>query len=309
MGCKQSDLREDGAPINPSNLPKVPLQSWYAEPFNEPSSMAFTPFHERNKGHVIYSKRVIPTSRAELDALGDTIMAVRQFVLGKDEIYGMGYLHNSALHIEHTWRLRVANIPTISDRPFFDMLLGVKLFINDTLVPDSCPHADSLPQCTTTYEAHEACTQWRCVPVILWPDQDSMFLKGHIYRGLIYSFLQAVVTLNNGEHTLRTEVVYGCKKENEFCTDFISRGAITLVMTDEGREKAQTMLAFDACLLEAPKERYRPIANPSERCHYCGHAKKFICNVCHAQLCLSTKCVWSNFPGYPHGCLSHPAPN
>lgn len=310
MGCKQSELREDGEPINPENKPQVPLQCWYALPFTEQSSMPFTTFHDRNKGHVLFSNRLIPTRRAELEALGPQGPDTKnRFILGAEPIYGIGYLHNSALHIEYTWRLRVAHNGSASkyDKPFLDMLLGVKVFLNNILIPDSAPHEESLPQCTATYKAHEGCTQWRAVPLAIWPEENSIFMKGNVYLGLVFSVLQAFMTLEPGDHEMRIEVVYGCKSESNFCTDFISRGTATLTVNGQTQRAAERLNAAVVSAMSRPAAPVTPIPNPTELCAYCGAAKRYVCNTCYATICGSTKCVWSTVVGYPFGCTSHAA--
>lgn len=308
MGCKQSDLRDDGAIINPANLPPVPTDCWYALPFTETSPMPQTDFHTANKGKVLFSPLCIPTRAAEINSLPNKEPPLQfAFVVGEDNIYGMGYLHNTALFIEHHWRTRVEHNPPRNkfERPFYDCLIGIQVYINDVLVPDCAPHNESLVQCTTTYRAPEAVTLWRAVPIVLIGDPSHFTLSQvHLYRGLSLSFLTAVETLNVGEHDVRVEVVYGCKSEANFCTQFIARGACTIIVTDESRAKVRQLRSVVDRLIDDNPPRV--LKGPAtEGCLYCRHPLQYTCTICAARICGTPNCVWSAYIGYPFGCTSH----
>lgn len=312
MGCKNSVVRENMQLIdNGQQLPEVPKNSWYAMPFTEHTAMEFTAFHKKNIGKVIFAKTVIPTRAQELDQMGGTLATELETtaVLGKDLIYGMGYLYQTALCIEHHWRTRVVHSPPRGkfDRPFYDMLLGVKVFINDVLVPDQFPTNESLPQCTATLRANEATTTWLCVPVVLVGRLEDPVLRIiDLYRSLSASFAQAATTLQQGQHRVRVEIVYGCKSENNFCTDFIARGELKLIVNEQSAALIKRYARSLVPLLQSRGKNIIPV-EPSVGCAYCGHQKRFRCAVCGALVCGSPQCVWSKFVGYPHGCSTHQA--
>lgn len=312
MGCKaSSEIRADGRAVNPAHLPPVPLDSWYAMPFQEKSDMPVTEFHERHKGHTLFSTKRIPTRKTDLDDLPGGAPAIKtNFQIGTEALYGMGYLHNTALFIEHAWRTRVPHgAPGKFEKPFFDMLLGIKVFINNALVPDSFPHEESLPQCTSTYRAPEACALWRAVPMMFVPElRGPMMERCVLYHGLAFSFMEAAVSLPNGRHEMRVEVVYGCKRENDFCTDFISRGCCTVDLTDAGRSAMVGILSEVSARLQENPPRTVELLEPSAPlCVFCGAPLAHYCTTCSAKICRSARCVWARVIGYPHGCTSHPA--
>ena len=162
MGCQQSRLKggDDSRP-----LPPVPSKSWYAEPFSEVSPMIMNSFHFDNRGTVVFSDSILPSSKEQLEANPRIANApqVTHYTLDSGNIFGMGYLFNTALYIEHHWRLRVSHTPEIEERfsrPFYNMLLGVRVLIDGALVPDLNAFEDSLSNCTTTIKANEATTTW-----------------------------------------------------------------------------------------------------------------------------------------------------
>lgn len=317
MGCKQSELRDGGAQgnsqgnvANPPHLPPVPEESWYAQPFVEESSMYVTPYHKARRGAIVFSNVHIPLTRVELEGLPNKEPSTTSEVeLGKESVYGMAYLHETALCIEHHWRTRVSHDPPSGryERPFYNMLLGVRVFINDIQVPDCFPHKDSLTQCTSTYLHHQAVAQWRAVPTPLLPDVDSLLLTDcSVYVPLVYSFLQAAITLEDGRHVVRVELVYGCRAENDFCTLHIAKGSFVAVVTPQGREEMLKRNAIVGSLLQENPPHMQPLAAPSgERCVYCGEPLAFLCTQCTAKVCGTARCVWSPVVGYPCACTSH----
>lgn len=341
MGCKQSNIRGDNSfdgrlrHVNPDHLPAVPGDCWYAQRFTEESPMDMTEYHSQHKGRCVFSDSQIPTRSQQLEKLPDKSPLTRTtFILGEDSVFGMGYLHNTALYIEHYWRTRVQHpFPGDSkfDRPFYNMLLGVRVFINDQLVPDQVPQADSLLQCTTTIHAHEATTTWLCVPFVLSVPptalQRTLLLTDVVlYRDLVLSFATAASTLHLGEHTVRTEVVYGCRAEGNFVTDFIARGTFSLIVDSESSSRCLDLVAQLTNLKAAEKRQQKEFENGSvlkpksaarlqqdlaegkpHVCAYCGAPLKYVCAICAASVCGSTACVWSKFVGYPWGCQTHRA--
>jgi hypothetical protein len=342
MGCQQSHVKggdSNARPhINPEHLPAVHSDSWYALPFTEETPMELTSFHSKHKGDVCFSSQLIPSRAAELQQLLPNHEPLLQtvFTLGSDSIFGMGYLHNTALYIEHYWRTRVAHTfagDSKYDRPFYNMLIGIKVFINDQLIPDQVSGPDSLLQCTATIRAHEATSTWLCVPVILCPlDVDCTALSVvEVYRGLCLSFCLAAQTLLPGDHTVRIEVVYGCRAEANFCTDFIARGVCKLRVNDESSNHLNQLVDRLAALIEASasgqgrqqQQPGSPSGSPATReretvildsasirpsaCAFCSAPLKYVCTICGAHVCGSSSCVWSKFVGYPYGCQSHKA--
>lgn len=311
MGCKVSTVKGDGAPINPAHLPPVPEKSWYARKFVDFTPMPVTDFHVRHKGHTLFSRSKIPLRKTEIDALPAGPQLQSQFTLGVDTIYGMAYLHNTALFIEHHWRTRVQwNMGAEKyDKPFYNTLLGVKVFINDVLVPDSFPFGESIPFCTSTIRAPDAVSMWVAVPIVLCGHPDDEVLKTiSLYRGLMFSFLEAAITLQPGEHDVRVEVVYGCKAESNFCTEFISRGGLKVMVTNESRELLSGYLSVLSGMLEEhPRTTIPKMSLPHEPCVYCNTPKAYLCAICGAEICCSPQCVWSPVVGYPFGCKSHKA--
>lgn len=328
MGCKQSNIKGGDGLINPHHLPEVPPESWYAQSFMEPTEMVATPFHTANKGKVLFATTLIPTKLSDLQNQpdpGNPSNLAGEFQYGRDPIYGMSYLHSTALFIEHYWRTRVVHTFNGAkfDRPGYNMLLGVKVFIDDALVPDQDSKPDSLLQCTTTLFANEATKLWICVPVVLFADlTDPMLSVMDLYRPLVHSFAKAVEGLAVGPHDVRVEVVYGCRAEANFCTDFIARGSFVMQVTEESLTAARTisaqleqiMAVHAATQVGAKGEPVRetillcpPERRPANPCAYCSAPLKYSCTVCGANVCGSTGCVWSKFLGYPHGCATHKA--
>ncbi|CCD11580.1 unnamed protein product, partial [Trypanosoma congolense IL3000] len=200
MGCQQSSVRM--APRGPNVagaaglsplIPAVPSESWYAQELEEVSRMTFTQFHTMQRGNVVFSKTCVPVGSSELEGLPNQAPPLaREVVIGKDALYGMAYLHDTALFMEHQWRLRVAHykstcsptfdakafgVPstdeekvrlwdlkkTVYERPCCDTYVGVKVYVNGELVPDLFPTRTSLPQCTSTFESSEVFNNWRCI--------------------------------------------------------------------------------------------------------------------------------------------------
>jgi hypothetical protein len=336
MGCNQSDLRggDEENPINREGVPEVPPGSWYAVPFDEPSPMPETPFHKQHKGKVLFGPRRFPTAPDDLALLpgGEPVVSHSPCIAGAQYLYGMAYLFNTALFVEHFWRTRVAHDPGAKDamarcfgRPFYDTLVGVKVYLDDVLVPDAAPHKQSLPQCTSTYRCHEAVALWRAIPVPLLPDLDAFPLNcTDVYHGLALSVATAVAALpvREGEdeantHALRVEVVYGAKSEGNFCTDFIARGADTLIVN------AATAAALEPYIAELRRRvrlggeegvtrnvvllpaRMAQQLGDAHSCAQCHQSMRYACTVCGAPVCGTQRCVTRPVEGYPYGCLNH----
>lgn len=377
-------------------LPLVPTNSWYAAPFSEGTTTPFTEFHLQNKGRVLFGKLPIPTLPGELEALPSrSPTTITEFELGKDLVYGMAYLHNTALYTEHRWRGRVLHLlkvkdgtaevpesirkvsefmkgqqqqrrqstlqseevnpsppsqspspgpasltkhsgvaggqmrsllslaraePTIYSRPFFDMLLGIKVYVDEELVPDHYPGLNSLPQCTTTLDTHDAVTNWVCVPIILMGFLNHMTLDViDLYRTLSLSFVEHLLHLKTpptpSENTprslnVRVEVVYGCRTEAYFCTDFIARGSCRLLLRASAKHGIKGYEESLRALIKARRSSEQVIhfgAGPHRSCPFCKLPYAYRCTVCGAELCSSVVCSQRPVTGYPRGCTAHKA--
>jgi hypothetical protein len=270
--------------------------------------MNVTDLHEQLKGNTMFSSAVIPVKRLDLD-LAKPVFKER-FTLGVDKIYGMGYLHNTALFIEHHWRTRVTHNPPTGkfDRPFYDMLVGVIVTIDGRLVDDLLPRPESIPQCTTTLRSHEAASVWIVIPFVLVGDPNDPILGViDMYRELSLSFLRACAALSVGEHTVVVDIVFGCKKEARFCSEFISRGSFKLDVKNESRVLVEAQFRTLQGLIAAEISPVVVCNPPTGPCVFCGAPLRFYCTVCGANICGSPKCVWCKFSGYPHGCSTHTA--
>ena len=268
--------------------------------------MHVTDLHEQLKGNTMFASQVVPVKKLEIDNARPTFR--EKFTLGVDTIYGMGYLHNTALFIEHHWRTRVTHNPPTGkfDRPFYDMLIGIKVSIDGRLVEDLLPRADSLPQCTTTLRSHECASVWICIPFVLVGDPEQHVLKDiDMYRELSLSFLRACAALTVGEHSVLVDIVYGCKKEARFCSEFISRGTFKLDVKPESRALVESQFRMIQTLRSAETTPAVPCNPPKGACIFCGAPLKFYCTVCGATICGTAKCVWCKFSGYPHACSTH----
>lgn len=256
---------------------------------------------------------------------------------------------------------------SIYQHPFFDMLLGIKVFVNDELVADHYPGMKSLPQCTTTIDATDAVNFWNCVPLVLMGYQNHVTLDTiDLYRTLSLNFVEHLLhmkfpsapatTAATAAHEetsrsasakqdsraskpsmpavapgtlvremrLRVEVVYGCRAEAFFCTDFIARGSCTLLMAEtakpalksyEERLRALTMARRSSeQIVRAPREPSPSSSSgggavtPPLTCQVCGNAMVFRCTVCGADFCGSLMCSRRPLPGgYPCSCSAHKA--
>ncbi|KAH8609711.1 hypothetical protein ERJ75_001173000 [Trypanosoma vivax] len=157
-----------------------------------------------------------------------------------------------------------------------------------------------------------------------------------LYRRLSLSFVEYMLEqpINGEEHgdagkeekegggtevfTVRVEVVYGCRMERNFCTDFIAKGSVELSMSKQSkallssyRERLLKLLAAG----NAGKQQVVPMdtlmlveqQRASANCLFCNGQLRYICTICGARLCGAASCVWKPFVGYPHGCSSHKA--
>lgn len=321
MGCQQSTGLKGDASGGNRAVPPVPSDSWYAQPFGEVTPMIMNSYHFDNRGEVVFSDVLLPATKEQLDShpIPKDVPNQVRFSLDSGNIFGMGYLFNTALYIEHHWRLRVAHTPVIPERfsrPFYNMLLGAKVFIDDQLVPDTGAFEDSLPGCTTTCRANEATTTWICLPLVFIGNLEHRLLKNmRLYRPMMMSFLSKAKDLTPGDHAVRVEIVYGCKAENNFCTEFISTGAFTLNVTESGKARAAAL--YDECsalhqVSPTTEKRYVPCPTPLNNkpiptCATCSKPRDLTCTVCGANVCGSLQCVYTTVTGYPFGCRSHAA--
>ncbi|EPY28070.1 hypothetical protein STCU_05316 [Strigomonas culicis] len=425
MGCEQSDLRQapqvqplpQVQPPPPPQLPQqavppqqqpsiladlvqhtpglppVPPRCWYASPFVDATTAPLTEFHYQSKGRVMFAKRPIPTCASDLERLPQHRPATQDvFDLRRDLLYGMAYLHNTALFTEHRWRSRVghlqrvkdgtATIPeavrkakkyrasrqlsaggtsttsdpitrqesgpvsgtlclerpesTIFQKPSYDTLIGIRLYLDGELVPDHYPRPRALPQCTATIDAHEAFLNWVAIPLVLvgFLNHDSLN-PIELYRGLSLSFVEHLLHLKTPVVTaagvgkrpeaaepptpapfrkaeLRVEIVYGCRSEAYFCTDFIARGKCTLLLSEEAKaplkayeERLRTLMRTKRC-----GEQICPALSdgpPPRGCLYCGFPLAYRCTVCGAEFCGTLACAQRSLVGYPRGCSEHQA--
>ncbi|CBH17917.1 hypothetical protein, conserved [Trypanosoma brucei gambiense DAL972] len=245
MGCQQSGVRmspQDLSDRTPSGqhgftgdasntaLPIVPTDSWYGKTFSETSRMAFTEFHLKQRGNIVFAGTPVPVGASELGEFpGNSPPLLTRAVIGKDNVYGMAYLYSTPLSIEHQWRLRVCHYqiacspsgqtlgevpgalstlpeaPTtdeqkirlwnfakqVYDRPLCDTFVGIKVYVDGELVPDRYPRAKSLPNCTATLESSEVFNNWTCVPFVLVGYVNSpMISTVTMYRHLSLSFVE-----------------------------------------------------------------------------------------------------------------------
>ncbi|PWV07573.1 hypothetical protein C3747_100g67 [Trypanosoma cruzi] len=372
----------DGAQGKPSHRddvyspmpPQVPSNSWYAREFTEVTRMSLTEFHMKKRGNVVFSNAYIPVGASELEKLpGRAPPMPATLEIGRDLVYGMAYLHNTPLFTEHQWRLRVAHhakwrqdegkkhegseerrsicrrewAKTIYDRPGIDTLVGIRVFVENKLVPDEYPTTRSIPNCTATIDASEAFNNWICIPIVLVGYLNN-FLLGTItlYRFLSLNFagymLRQPINLSGVEaaaagydgdgegaddcsddHASRkfeiyVEVVYGCSSEFNFCTDYISKGSVEVIMTRRSKLALKTYKERLHKLIQGsllsreqvvPMDRLEMVAQQqsSRNCLFCGSPLRYTCTICGAQLCGTLMCVWRPFAGYPSGCSVHKA--
>ena len=326
MGCGESksregQLRPGGKRVSKEEggdeLPDVPEQSWYGLPFTDITPMPPNAFGSRYAGMVLFNNTHFPTAPRELHRLPNNEPLVRAedelFVLGVDHVFGMAYLHDTALSVEHAWRLRVNhNVASTAryEKPFYDTLVGIQVFINGRLVPDQKPHELSLKGCTATLNTHDAVSVWRCIPIPLLPSPDHFTVATiHIYRGLAYSFAAAAASLRPGTHAVRVDVVYGCRKENDFATEFIARGELSLAVPADSREAVLRHVARMERLVNAPPPEHRLIpmgdAGRCGVCPTCTQPAAMACTICGARVCGTVRCAWTIVEGYPFCCATH----
>ncbi|KAG5499912.1 hypothetical protein GH5_04049 [Leishmania sp. Ghana 2012 LV757] len=159
----------------------------------------------------------------------------------------------------------------VFDRPADDLLIGIKVFVNEELVEDHYPDVHALPQCTATVTAREAAQFWNCVPFVLMGYLNQTLLDPiSLFHTLSLNFVEHLLRVKlPGRHStgsaegrteaplarppssvtapsrltkaapvelpLRVEVVYGCRAEAFYCTGFISRGCCVLRMTEASK--------------------------------------------------------------------------
>ncbi|CBZ28540.1 conserved hypothetical protein [Leishmania mexicana MHOM/GT/2001/U1103] len=235
----------------------------------------------------------------------------------------------------------------VYDRPADDLLIGIKVFVNEALVEDHYPDVHALPQCTATIIAKEAAQLWSCVPFVLIGylnqvllDPISLFhtlslnfvehllrvkLPGRRPTGPVEECAKATSTLPSSsaaapsrptkaaplELPLRVEVVYGCRTEAFYCTEFISRGRCVLRMTETSKPSLKSyeekLRALVKARHTAPQLIPRPTSGlpPPRVCVGCGYPLQFRCSFCGAEVCGSSICALSAVIGYPCACTRH----
>ncbi|KPA85295.1 hypothetical protein ABB37_01632 [Leptomonas pyrrhocoris] len=420
------------AAVGPPTPVPVPAQSWYGNPFTLSTNTPMSEFHRSMRGKVFFSPRAVPVVASELLSLpGERPPQLTVCEIGKDLLYGVGYLYNTPLSVEHQWRGRVAHllrvrsnqapIPNIVrrraeavaasqqkqhqlqqqkgggtrevrpseksktpaspspapqeggavvpidyahtmvyergeaavyDRPCDDLLIGIKLYVNEELVEDHYPIVNALPQCTATLAVKEATQHWNCVPFVLMGYLNQLMLEPIcIYHALSLNFVEHLLRVKipasaaparapktavkaptpsdakpvpkkksppSVELTLRVEVVYGCRAEAFYCTDFISRGACTLRMRESSKRALKNyeekLRALVRLRLAAPQLIARssrcdsPPPLPPRNCSVCGHPLQYQCTVCGADVCGMPMCVATTVVGYPRACTKHALP-
>jgi hypothetical protein len=247
---------------------------------------------------------------------------------------------------------------SVYDRPGDDFLIGVKLYVNNELVEDHYPIVNALPQCTATLVVKEAAQHWNCVPFVLMGYINQLMLDPIcIYHALSLSFVEHLLRIKIPESTaaaaegsaatattapggkgrpapakkklstsidlpLRVEIVYGCRAEAYFCTDFVSRGSCTLRMTESSKRALKAyeekLRALVRLRLAAPQliPRESSMNNnsaggfppPPRNCSGCGHPLQFRCTICGADVCGMPMCATNATVGYPRACIRHALP-
>jgi hypothetical protein len=316
MGCQESKIRGNGANGDQQlDRPEVPALCWYAQPFNEECTQTLTPFHSQMRGNVCFGLYRIPTSHADLGpSLQPHVLDGNGVVsLSSDDLYGMAYLYDTALFTEHLWRTRVPHgARNRFERPFYDTLMTVKMFIDDVLVPDSAPHSDSVIGVTSTIPAPDALARWKLVPLVFLPNpRDTMMGTVRIFDSMIASFATFCLELAPGTHRLMVEVSYGCRNEDNFCAGYIAQGSVTLLADVDTPSRMSRLLSQVAQRIDrqgAPARYVR--ADGGARCRKCHMVLAQRCTVCGAGVCSSTACIFEvREDGYPLGCESHPPPS
>lgn len=103
----------------------------------------------------------------------------------------------------HAQKLVVSNSAALdaamADAPSADMRLGVRVLVNDDMVPDHYPGLHSLPQCTATRSVSEATHSWVMVPFVLVSFLNHVMLDLiAIYRTLSLSFVLYMLHYKSG---------------------------------------------------------------------------------------------------------------
>ncbi|CAJ1990325.1 hypothetical protein conserved [Leishmania donovani] len=235
----------------------------------------------------------------------------------------------------------------VYDRPADDFLIGIKVFVSEELVEDHYPDVHALPQCTATITAKEAAQLWSCVPFVLIGYLNQALLDPiSLFHTLSLSFVEHLLRVKlpgRGpagpaeerakatstrpsssaaapsqptkaallELPLRVEVVYGCRAEAFYCTDFISRGRCVLRMTEASKPSLKSyeekLRALVKARHRAPQLIPRPASGlpPPRACAGCGYPLQFRCSFCGAEVCGSSVCALSAVIGYPRACTRH----
>ncbi|KAG5500499.1 hypothetical protein JKF63_03593 [Porcisia hertigi] len=235
----------------------------------------------------------------------------------------------------------------VYERPDDKLLIGIKVFVNEEMVENHYPDVHALPQCTATITAKEAAQSWSCVPFVLMGFLNQMLIDPiSIFHTLSLNFVEHLLRVKlhgcsntatseervrasstqssslaaaNSHRTkavslelpLRVEVVYGCRAEAFYCTEFISRGQCLLRMTEASKPSLKSYEEKLRALVKlrhtAPQLIPRPTSgfSPPRACVGCGHLLQYRCTVCGAEVCGELTCAFSAVTGYPRPCRRH----
>ncbi|ESL10569.1 hypothetical protein TRSC58_01697 [Trypanosoma rangeli SC58] len=263
---------------------------------------------------------------------------------GEEQGAGEGRRH-AALDECELARLK-AMAKSVYGRPSINTLVGIRVFVDNKLVPDHNSTARSIPNCTATIDTSEAFNNWICIPIVLVGYLNNFLLSTiTLYRSLSLNFVDYMlrqpiissgISVTEGNHDgsdreegcgsegasrafeICVEVVYGCPSELNFCTDYISKGKVQLVMTRQSQvalksygNKLRKLILAGSLLREqvVPMDRLEIVTrhHSSRNCLFCRSPLRYTCTICGAQLCGAVMCVWRPFAGYPSGCSVHKA--
>ncbi|RNF10701.1 hypothetical protein TraAM80_01405 [Trypanosoma rangeli] len=235
---------------------------------------------------------------------------------------------------------------SIYGRPNINTLVGIRVFVDNKLVPDHNSTSRSIPNCTATIDTAEAFNNWICIPIVLVGYLNNFLLSTiTLYRSLSLNFVDYMLcqpitfsgtSVNEDNHSgsdreegcgsegvsrafeICVEVVYGCPSELNFCTDYISKGKVQIVMTRQSQvalksygDKLRKLILSGPLLREqvVPMDRLEMATrhHSSRNCLFCRSPLRYTCTICGAQLCGTVLCVWRPFAGYPSGCSVHKA--